>query len=289
MTQGKSENQHDPAAEIVADVLSVAGVDASEDAVAGETVVASREENHADNRMVIPRGKSAEVDDRTIVKRLGAEFDDRTVVTSPNEQTPGDHTVVVNRPLTGDEVDDHTIVANQPENVGDATVVVAAPAPDSGRPSKRDRGSLRRGEGYAQPPSASNPAPPVEEPENRGLLRRIIGGGLDPKRPIAQAPGSMPWEDQPSGERGLSQGLPVSYGARSQTEMPLHLGIDEVQRRVGPAPAPRHVDVVQGRELLPSLQRRDKKRALVTLVVYAGVAAACVFGLWGVAAIAFGW
>ena len=129
---------------------------------------------------------------------------------------------------------------------------------------------------------------PVRTPQ-RPSLRRIIGGGLDPRRPIAEAPGSLPWEVQPPGERGVAQGLPVSYGARVQTDMPLEFGIDEVQRRVGPAPEASHVAVVQGRDLLPSLQRRDRKRSLITLLAYAGVTVACALGLWGVASIAFGW
>ncbi len=74
-----------------------------------------------------------------------------------------------------------------------------------------------------------------------------------------------------------------------QTDIPLEVGIDEVQRRVGPAPEASHVAVVQGRDLLPSLQRRDRKRSLITLLAYACVTVACALGLWGVASIAFGW
>ncbi len=98
----------------------------------------------------------------------------------------------------------------------------------------------------------------------------------------------MPWDAQPTGERGLSQGLPVSYGARTQTEIALQDGIDEAQRRVGPVPEHTPVHVVAGRAQLPSLERKDRHRKRMTLAIYGGVIVACIFGLWGVAAIAFG-
>lgn len=215
-------------------------------------------------------------------------LEDRTMVVNRPHEVVSDGTVVVNRPH--EAVGDGTVVVNRPvEPLDDGTVVVNHPRGGAGDEAPAPAAPQRRRDRRAQVSGGSNPAPPVEAPKEKRSLRRIIGGGLDPKRPIAQAPGSMPWEQQPVGERGVAQGLTVSYGARVRTEMPLQTGVDEVQRRVGPAPEAQAVRVVEGREALPSLSRRDRKRRLVTLAIYLGVTLACALGLVGVASIAFGW
>lgn len=115
------------------------------------------------------------------------------------------------------------------------------------------------------------------------------GLGLDPRRPIAPAPGSTPWDSAPVGERGLSQGLPVSYGARPQGAPELLTGVDEVQRRLGPPPAAHPVTVRTGREALPSIARRDRRTRPLTLALYGVVCAISLVGLWLVASVSFGW
>lgn len=215
-------------------------------------------------------------------------LEDRTMVVNRPHEVVSDGTVVVNRPH--EAVGDGTVVVNRPvEPLDDGTVVVNHPRGGAGDEAPAPAAPQRRRDRRAQVSGGSNPALPVEAPKEKRSLRRIIGGGLDPKRPIAQAPGSMPWEQQPVGERGVAQGLTVSYGARVRTEMPLQTGVDEVQRRVGPAPEAQAVRVVEGREALPSLSRRDRKRRLVTLAIYLGVTLACALGLVEVASIAFGW
>lgn len=182
--------------------------------------------------------------------------------------------------------EDHTIVS-----VSDQTVWVASDetqmAPSLGRRERRiaDRAQHEETE-RVQSLGLSHPASPVEQPREERELRHIVGVGLDPNRPIAPAPGAPPWELQ--GERGVSRGLPVSYGARPSTAMPVQTGRDEILRTIGPAPAPTEVAVVQGRAQLPSLQQRDRKRKIFTLAMYAGVLGVSVLGLWGVALIAFG-
>lgn len=305
MTKEKAETPRDAAGEILADVLAVASGDA---AAVDETVVVGQP---ASDHTIVVNQAVSEVSDHTVVVNQAVSerssesssdqmAEDRTIVVAQPSSEVSDHTVVVNQSIAESVPEqlagDHTVVVNQPhvgtssgqadpgavdDLVGDGTVVVAAAREETAPRSRRDRREHASAD--------SNPASPVDAPKEKRSLRRIIGGGLDPRRPIAEAPGSLPWEVQPAGERGVAQGLPVSYGARVQTDMPLEVGIDEVQRRVGPAPEASHVAVVQGRDLLPSLQRRDRKRSLITLLAYAGVTVACALGLWGVASIAFGW
>lgn len=301
MTKGNAETPRDAAGEILADMLAVASGDA---AAADETVVVNQ---LAGDHTIVVNQPVSEVSDHTVVVNQPSSepandqmAEDRTIVVAQPAPEVSDHTIVVNQPVAEPVPEqvagDHTVVVNQPQAgtssgqsdpgaaddlVGDGTVVVAAAHAEAAPRSRRDRRERTSAD--------SNPAPPVDAPKEKRSLRRIIGGGLDPRRPIAEAPGSLPWEVQAAGERGVAQGLPVSYGARVQTDMPLEVGIDEVQRRVGPAPEAGHVEVMQGRDLLPSLQRRERKRSLVTLLSYAGVTVACALGLWGVASIAFGW
>ena len=294
MTKNNAETPRDAAGEILADIFALASGDAE---AVDETVVVNQPASEVSDHTVVV---NQSVRERAIESSNDQMAEDRTIVVPHPSPEASDRTIVVNQPIAESAPEqvagDHTIVVNQPQAgassgradpgiaddlVGDGTVVVAAAREETAPRPRRDR--------REHSPAGSNPASAVAAPKEKRSLRRIIGGGLDPRRPIAEAPGSLPWEVQPPGERGVAQGLPVSYGARVQTDMPLEVGIDEVQRRVGPAPEASHVAVVQGRDLLPSLQRRDRKRSLITLLAYACVTVACALGLWGVASIAFGW
>lgn len=138
--------------------------------------------------------------------------------------------------------------------------------------------------------SSGGEARPIPEPElssfcgSREELPR-----LDPRRIIVPAPGAAPWDAPAVGERGLVQGLPVRYGARSVGQGSSGFGTDAVHEQLGPAPEGQTVGVKQQRETLPSLRRRDKKRGLITLLSYVAAVLLSALGLWGVAALAFGW
>lgn len=185
-----------------------------------------------------------------------------------------------------EEADDATIVVN------DATVVVndATIAVNAAAAAVHVQNDAEHSAKIAVSGPSGSEAMPVAEPEMKsgGLFSARAGAGLDPARPIAPAPGRLPWEALPEGERGVTQGLPVSYGARPQVETPLQTGIDEVQRQLGPAPQGYPVVVRAGRETLPSLRRRDRRRRAVTLALYCAVVVVCVLGIWWVASIAFG-
>lgn len=238
---------------------------------------------------------SGKVDDATIVVNAarGAEPDDEiNAVSDETIVVTSDETVVVSIDQTVAGVNDHTVVVTRDEAhaAGDETIMVPADAtlvvPANTPERRRDRRLARQPN--VQETAGSNPAPPVEDTRYNRDLQHGVGTGLDLERPIAPVPGTMPWEMQPAGERGLSQGLPVSYGARMRTETPLQAGVDEAQRRVGPAPDATPVYVVNGRPQLPSIQRKDRRRKRITLAIYGGVILACGLGLWWVAAIAFG-
>lgn len=134
----------------------------------------------------------------------------------------------------------------------------------------------------ASPARPGSPAPSVRPAQ-------VGGGGLDPQRPIAPPPGVMPWEMEPFGERGVSQGMPVAYVPRPVTAPFPSDMTDAVQRRLGAPPPPSPVTVRLDREQLPSLKRRDRARRVRTLVGYSAVIAVSGAGLIGLAAIAFGW
>lgn len=196
--------------------------------------------------------------DLTVV--VNAATDD-TVVT-------GDETVAMNLG-SGDAAGDQTVVVAQAFR--DETVVVGGAA---GRATAADTNSAALAAGRSQ--SGVPAGAPVAQ-------------GLDPRRPIAAVPGSAPWDSGPEVERGVSQGLPVSYRARPhQMGAPLP-GLDEVQRKLGPAPAAAPVAVRQGREALPSLERRERRGRVATLLLFGAVLIVSVAGLWGLALIAFGW
>lgn len=100
--------------------------------------------------------------------------------------------------------------------------------------------------------------------------------------------GGAPGEVLPEGERGVGQGMPVRYGARFATTSVWYADEDAVQRQLGAAPESPGVQVLAGREALPSLRRRDRRRRIVTLSLYGTTIVVCALGLWGVASIALG-
>ena len=224
------------------------------------------DEHTSDETIVVTEQRAADmpVDDATIVvPQVSVE----SAVESAVEPGIDDATIVVPQvsvestvaSAVEPDVDDATIVVPQSSfTTDDATVVEARAA------AAQD----------ADPTSISLPRPTT---------------GFDPERPIAPAPGMLQWEPPASGERGVMQGLPVSYGARSAEYGLPQLGSDEVQRRLGPAPAGYQVFVRSGRDSLPSLARRDTRRRTATLVGYAGAVLVSVLGLWGLASVAFGW
>ncbi|MDI6022573.1 hypothetical protein QBL02_03330 [Leucobacter sp. UT-8R-CII-1-4] len=183
--------------------------------------------------------------------------------------------------------EDRTVVVS-----GDDTVAISNDRTRvAAKNGRRERRIAERAEqedaARQQSLSRSDPAPPVKQPLAERELLQIVDSGLDPHRPIALAPGVAPWEV--AAERGVSRGLPVSYGARPSSEMPLQTGRDEIFRRVGLPPAQTETTVVQGRDQLPSLKERDRRRKVTTLAVYFGVIVISVVGLYAVAAIAFEW
>lgn len=111
--------------------------------------------------------------------------------------------------------------------------------------------------------------------------------GLEFHAPIAPAPGHSLWQHERTGERGVSQGLPVSYGARVHGAVAPRSGPDEVLRVVGAPPADSRVELRLGREALPSLERRERRSRAVTLVLYGIVSIACLGALLGVASLVF--
>lgn len=211
--------------------------------------------------------------DNTIARRA----DDATIAVN-------DATIVVNEATIA--VNEATIAVNARGSVDDSTVIMTGDA-TSAAPAGRYG---RRGEHPAESSGSGSVALPVDEPPHTRSIPGLTlpGSGFDPDRPIMPAPGTAPWETLPIGERGVTRGLPVSYGARHRTEPELQLSVDEVQRRLGPVPQGHPVHLRQGREALPSLERRDRRRGLVTLVLYAAALAACVLGLVGVASLMFG-
>lgn len=198
----------------------------------------------------------------------------------PGGDGPSDETVAADRTVIAPRrANDETVFA--PRHTVDETVVVM----------RNDPG----GEG-AEPDPVPVPVPEsdrVERPlaASRSGRRAADRRGLDPARPIPPVPGASPWEALPAGERGVARGLPVSYGARPRTTAGTVHGPDEVQRRIGPAPqAQGEPRAVRGdRDDLPSLARRDRRRRRTTLVLYAATALLSLLGLWGVAALTFGW
>lgn len=285
------------------DDRTIVSVQASVEDELDHTVVsvqASASED-SDHTVVSVQPPVGDVSDHTVVSAqlpVGDDSDHTVVSVQPPVSDISDHTVVVNqadavRAVDSGENLDYTVVANHPQELRGPAETTGDPLPVAEGTMVVPQRRRARREAVHIASAASvpgvDPAPPIAEPKARRSLRRIVGGGLDPNRPIAEAPGSLPWEVQAAGVRGVAQGLPVSYGTRVNTDMPVEQGIDLVQRVVGPAPAARPVAIAPGREQLPSLTKRDRRRRGVTLAVYAAVTVACVFGLWGVASIAFGW
>ena len=111
---------------------------------------------------------------------------------------------------------------------------------------------------------------------------------FDRTRAIGPAPGETPWSELPQGERGVAQGLPVAYGTNPLTEPALHTGLDEVKRELGEAPNSSTVTVREGRDMLPSLERRNNAQRLRSLATLGVLIVVSVVGLVWVASVAFG-
>ena len=131
-------------------------------------------------------------------------LDDATIVVNVDQSaaavTPAPVPAQVEDAVSGETIvvtGDETVVV-----VADATIVVPV-----GNPQRR-RDRRVTAQSSLQDSVSSNPAPPIEDTHHNRDLRYGVGAGLDSDRPIAPVPGSMPWDAQPSGERGLS---PVSY------------------------------------------------------------------------------
>jgi len=212
---------------------------------------------------------------------------DETVVVDRGAVGSADETVVVHRAALG-ESDDTVVVARRPSDpvddrtVDDTTVVASGVA--RGRASGDD---AAKGVGSMPRRDAAPSGDETAEARRHGSVPSR-DRGMDPTRRIRPAPGTNPWDAQPEGERGVAQGLPVRYGARTSTQTEAQRGLDEVQRTVGPPPPGSVVPVRTGRQSLPSLERRDRRRRIVTLVLYGATVVLCVLGLWGVATLAFG-
>jgi hypothetical protein len=194
------------------------------------------------------------------------------------------------------EPDDETVAADARPAIAhadEATIVVRAVKKDA----KKGRASglapqLRESSGsVAMPVDDPDPTFPTDftDPTDPALPAWRAGTRFDPHRVIAPAPGSLPWDEQPRGQRGLTQGLPVRTGARQLTVMPVQWGEDEVQRTVGPVPPWQAVTIREGRQTLPSLARRDRRARVLTLAAYGCVIAASVAGLLALAWTAFEW
>lgn len=209
-----------------------------------------------------------------------------------DRQPVGDETVVAPRGT----VDETVVVARSSSNheqVGfdetiatDGTIVFARPADDIGGETVVAAPKRRRD--LRQPTTKPVPVAPALNGSESGFGSQSQYS-LDSRRRISAVPGATPWDEAPAGERGVSQGIPVSYGARAEGFQEPLQGIDEVQRRIGPAPVANYVAVREGREGLPSMARRSSRERVTTLALYAGVVAVSLLGLWGIAKLAFGW
>jgi len=169
-----------------------------------------------------------------------------------------DLTVVSPRLPTDEQETDATIVsvrsvAGEPQ-IDDATIVSARPVLD-------------------RPPT-----------DDATMVSSSRGDAVRDATPVSVDP----WGDVPHIERGTSRTLAVVYGARPDSDMPLHEGADEVQLLLGPAPQPTEVRVRDGRESLPSLSKRDARRRVATLAAYPVVVAVSVAGLVWVATLVLG-
>lgn len=213
MTKSNAETPRDAAGEILADMLAVASGDAE---AVDETVVVNQPASEVSDHTVVV---NQSVRERAIESSNDQMAEDRTIVVPHSSPEASDRTIIVNQPIAESAPEqvagDHTIVVNQPQAgassgradpsiaddlVGDGTVVVAAAREETAPRPRRDR--------REHSPAGSNPASAVAAPKEKRSLRRIIGGGLDPRRPIAEAPGSLPWRCSLRASAGSHRGFP---------------------------------------------------------------------------------
>ena len=136
--------------------------------------------------------------------------------------------------------------------------------------------------------SSRDPAPPVEEPDaelsERALAKLLFKPPLDPRRRVKESP--FPQLEHTLPKRGVSQSMPVVYGARSE-ELPVQPeGKLDLEQRIGAPPTTLAPPPVV-REGLPSAAQLNRKFRLLALLGGAGVVVVVAAGLWGIAALAF--
>lgn len=200
---------------------------------------------------------------------------------------------------TGDPGADDTVAVGRVGRVGRVGDVGAA-ADDS---VDDDTLSAPRSGGVSRPGGAAEHSadlddetvvvarPPAFETDDATVA---VPGGREPSVPAA-APETMPVtmpaaavapaiEDQEARPwRGGA--LPQVYGPRSIGQAGERAGLDEVQRRIG-APPEAGADPLPERALLPSLAKRARRSAIITISAYAATVALSLLGLWVVARLA---
>lgn len=126
-------------------------------------------------------------------------------------------------------------------------------------------------------------------------IDRATGEGLDPARRVAPAPGSVPGDSIPSAEPGVRPWLPVVYGARPEDALSGPSGQHSAGLSAAEPPV-RSADAIaqealsaraEERGRLPSLARRERRRASATLLGYGVVCVVSLCGLVAVGVLAF--
>ncbi|QIM19355.1 hypothetical protein G7066_13635 [Leucobacter coleopterorum] len=199
--------------------------------------------------------------------------DDETEVGTEVEET-----VVV----TGMAVKDHTAVVATPP-VEEQTVVVANPIVERAERAETQDATvamLNRQHGSV--------AMPVDEPEVEipaDLAQLMFKQPLDPHRRVKESP--FPQTEDALPRVGVRQGMPVVYGTRAELDEQYSDETAALDAKIGPPPPNGYVFVAQ-RDGLPSTERQNRKYSLLALGGGTAVLLVAVFGLWGVALLAFG-
>jgi hypothetical protein len=130
-----------------------------------------------------------------------------------------------------------------------------------------------------------DPAPPVPEPDYGDLPAVFFKPPLDARRRAPEPPVSD--EERALPTRGVGQGLPVVYGARSEDFVNSAAGAIDLERPIGPPPegvSP----VSAARGGLRSTVARNRKFRALALWGGALVLLLVSLGLWGIATLALG-
>jgi hypothetical protein len=180
------------------------------------------------------------------------------------------------------EVDATAVVAARP--LDDATAVVPALVEQKADQSEALPGPLDDATRVTPQPGAAGQ--PVEEPEvARGLAGVMFKPPLDPYRAVRESP--FPQTEQTLPKTGVRQGIPVVYGARSESAEDFSADAAALDARIGPPPADGSVVPAQ-RAGLPSVAKQNRKYRAIALFGGAGVVLVVGVGLWSVAQLAFG-